>query len=580
MNDNFDNGKDSGEDTGAFGRDDSEGREESVFYSSSEGEWKNGHTAPPPEDRPPADGFAGTEDWQQRYYGQRPTQGDEQQDSGEDAGKEQGIQPEQPKAAKPVQEPDAVGGRVFYSSEQGEWKGAPHQPGEEPPRSDEAADRPPLWNEPNGSVQNGPDNTPYPQDPASEYKWSFQEYDSVKRESPEHPPKSRNKGLAVFTVIFSSLVIVSLCVFVGARMFGVFQSGPGGGQNTNSMPAGSLTIVNRPDEKEAPTTTGGKLTTQEIAKKVKPSVVGVVQYQRMQSLGPSASGSGVIMASDGYIVTNAHVVDGADSIKVVLNNGEEYEASLIGIDTKTDLAVIKISTTNLTPAEFGNSKQVEDGEPVVAIGNPGGIELAGSVTQGIVSAAEREVESSNGGYRMKCIQTDAAINPGNSGGALINQYGQVIGINSSKIAATDYEGIGFAIAMTEAKPIIDDLMNYGYVKDRVKIGISYTEVDAILAKLNGIPAGIYVEAVEQDSDAYAKGIRQGDIITHINGKEIASSDVITEELKNFKPGQTVTLTVFRSTVNGQTRTYEQSVVLSEDKGNASAIVGQGEALPK
>ena len=164
---------------------------------------------------------------------------------------------------------------------------------------------------------------------------------------------------------------------------------------------------------------------------------------------------------------------------------------------------------------------MEDGEPVVAIGNPGGIELAGSVTQGIVSAAEREVKSSNGGYRMKCIQTDAAINPGNSGGALINQYGQVIGINSSKIAATDYEGIGFAIAMTEAKPIIDDLLNYGYVKDRVKIGISYTEVDAILAKLNGIPAGIYVEAVEQDSDAYAKGIRQGDIITHINGKEIA-----------------------------------------------------------
>ena len=308
--------------------------------------------------------------------------------------------------------------------------------------------------------------------------------------------------------------------------------------------------------------------------------MGVVQYQRMQSLRPSASGSGVIMSSDGYIVTNAHVVDGADSIKVVLNNGEEYEASLIGIDTKTDLAVIKISATNLTPAEFGNSKQVEDGEPVVAIGNPGGIELAGSVTQGIVSAAEREVKSSNGGYRMKCIQTDAAINPGNSGGALINQYGQVIGINSSKIAATDYEGIGFAIAMTEAKPIIDDLLNYGYVKDRVKIGISYTEVDAILAKLNGIPAGIYVEAVEQDSDAYAKGIRQGDIITHINGKEIASSDVITEELKNFKPGQTVTLTVFRSTVNGQTRTYEQSVVLSEDKGNASSSVGQGETVPK
>lgn len=580
MNDNFDNRKDSEEDTGSFARDDSEDREDAVFYSSSEGEWKNGQPAPPPEDQPSADGFAGTEDWQQHAHGLQSAPGDERQSSGEDAKIEQGVQPEQPDRPGLAQEPDAVGGRVFYSSEQGEWRGAPVMPDAAPPQSGEAADSPPPWNAPGGVSQNQPDNMPYPQNPASEYKWSFQEYDSVKRDGPEHPKKSRNKGLAVFAVIFSSLVIVSLCVLIGARMFGGFQSSPGGGQNTGSKPAGSLTIVNRPEDGEAPTTTGGKLTTQEIAKKVKPSVVGVVQYQRMQSLGPSASGSGVIMSSDGYIVTNAHVVDGADSIKVVLNNGEEYEASLIGIDTKTDLAVIKISATNLTPAEFGNSKQVEDGEPVVAIGNPGGIELAGSVTQGIVSAAEREVKSSNGGYRMKCIQTDAAINPGNSGGALINQYGQVIGINSSKIAATDYEGIGFAIAMTEAKPIIDDLLNYGYVKDRVKIGISYTEVDAILAKLNGIPAGIYVEAVEPDSDAYAKGIRQGDIITHINGKEIASSDVITEELKNFKPGQTVTLTVFRSTVNGQTRTYEQSVVLSEDKGNASASVGQGETVPK
>ena len=182
----------------------------------------------------------------------------------------------------------------------------------------------------------------------------------------------------------------------------------------------------------------GSLTTTQIIKKVKPSVVGIVTYQGNNSFASSGAGSGIIMTSDGYILTNAHVVEKAVGIKVVLDNGEEYSASLIGSDTRTDIAVIKIEAQNLTYADFGNSDQVEEGERVVAIGNPTGMQLAGSTTQGIISALDRAVKSENG-YTMRFLQTDAAINPGNSGGPLVNEFGQVIGINSAKYVNEGYE---------------------------------------------------------------------------------------------------------------------------------------------
>lgn len=194
------------------------------------------------------------------------------------------------------------------------------------------------------------------------------------------------------------------------------------------------------------------LSTVEIAQKTLPSVAGIVTYQENET-EPLNQGSGLIFSQDGYIITNAHVVSGADGINVVLYNGEQYEGFVVGVDNRTDIAVLKIQAQNLYSAVFGDSEQLQVGEDVVAVGNPGGLELAGSVTRGIVSAVNRPVRTSfSSGYTVQCIQTDAAINPGNSGGPLVDSYGRVMGINSSKIATVDYEGIGFSIPSNTVLP--------------------------------------------------------------------------------------------------------------------------------
>ena len=222
------------------------------------------------------------------------------------------------------------------------------------------------------------------------------------------------------------------------------------------------------------------LTVSEIAKLVGPSCVGVINkakiqpqryydpfsgryyyYQSGDELVKQGSGSGIIISEDGYIVTNQHVIADASEITIILNTGDEYTATLIGADSKSDLAVLKINATGLTAAVLGDSSQVEVGDLAVAIGNPLGQELAGTVTAGVISAVNRKMTVENRSYNL--IQTDAAINPGNSGGALVNKYGEVIGINTIKMSQTSIEGIGFAIAISEAKPIIDDLMSGGYV---------------------------------------------------------------------------------------------------------------------
>ncbi|KAF5035663.1 putative serine protease HtrA [anaerobic digester metagenome] len=289
---------------------------------------------------------------------------------------------------------------------------------------------------------------------------------------------------------------------------------------------------------------------------------------------PSGEGSGIIINTDGYIVTNAHVVAGSTGINVELDNGETYSARLIGIDAKTDLAVIKIEAPDLIAAEFGNSDMLEVGETVVAIGNPGGSTLAGSVTQGIVSAVNRMIK--DGGYSSSFIQTDAAINPGNSGGALVNEYGQVIGINSSKIAAVDYEGIGFAIPVSEAKPVIDQLMAYGYVKGRTKIGISGVEINQTLSQINSIPVGIYIQSIDPTSDLAGKNVRQGDIITAIDGIKIETFDDISAFLKTKSPGDNVTLTLYRSArgIQGSGQTFSVTMKLMEDIDNATLVSRQ------
>ena len=292
-----------------------------------------------------------------------------------------------------------------------------------------------------------------------------------------------------------------------------------------------------------PVSYGNELTVPEIIEKAKPSVVAISVNVNNGWYGSSGTGSGVIMSADGKILTNQHVVIGASEIKVRLYDGKEYPATLIAEDEKTDLAVIQIEATGLVPAEFGDSDALVQGEIAVAIGNPLNLSLEGSVTQGIISAVSREIVLNN--KSMTYIQTDAAINPGNSGGALVNGKGQVIGINSAKVASSDVEGLGFAIPVNIALPVVEELIEHGYVKGRPSIGISVQNITRQIASYYRLPQGVQVILVTPDSAADKAGITSGDIIIGINGIVVTTSDELNNEKDKFNPGDTITLTVYR-----------------------------------
>lgn len=318
-------------------------------------------------------------------------------------------------------------------------------------------------------------------------------------------------------------------------------------------------------EEGGATQTGNKklLTVVEIARKVGPAVVGInTKMQGTNFFGmpatSSGSGSGIILSSDGYLVTNNHVIEGASEITVLLSDGTELPAKLIGGDARTDLAVLKMEGSNFPYATLGSSSQLQVGELAVAIGNPLGNELAGSVTGGYISALNRSITVDD--QKFNLIQTDAAINPGNSGGALVNNYGEVIGINSVKMSASGVEGIGFAIPIDEAKPIIEDLKNNGYVKGRPVIGIAGRDVSPQDSEYYGIPIGIYVLELTPYSAAEKAGIKIGDVITGIDGVPVETIEELNREKEKHKAGDVVTLTVIR-----EDDTIKIKLVLQEDK---------------
>jgi serine protease Do len=297
-----------------------------------------------------------------------------------------------------------------------------------------------------------------------------------------------------------------------------------------------------------------------IAKKAGPAIVGIrmtIAGTRYNYFGVSndrvGEGSGIIISKDGYIMTNYHVVYGADPkqgtasrtiLEVFLPDGREAKAVFKGGDEKTDLAVIKIDLEDLPTAELGDSSKLEVGELAVAIGNPLGMEFAGSVTVGVISALNRTIEIND--RTLNLIQTDAAINQGNSGGALLNSQGQVIGINSAKIAASGVEGLGFAIPINDAWPIVDQLIRYGYVRGRPYIGISGREISSVYASYYGISKGIYVIDIVEGSGADKAGIKRGDIIVAIAGKDVESIRDLDKIKEAYKPGDTVHVTIDRS----------------------------------
>ena len=447
-------------------------------------------------------------------------------------------------------------------------------------------------NAPNGGFQNfGGQQTPpqaAPQNP-QEYRWSYEDYDKISQGNVGYKPKN-NTGLKVFAAVMTVVFLVTAAAFAGFILYSRSRNGGDAALDNNISSSSSesrrdgpqLSLENRPaaDEEEY---TDGVLSTEEIAAKVRPSVVGIQTYRTEYPMQVYGTGSGIIMSEDGYIVTNAHVVSGATGgILVILDNNEEYEAEVVGIDEKTDVAVIKIDASNLTAAEFGNSDELVVGERIVAIGNPTGMNLAGSVTQGIVSGLKRLIsvtnEETNETIEMEAIQVDAAINPGNSGGALINKYGQVVGINSSKMSSTQIEGIGFAIPISTAKPIVDDLIAYGYVRGRVLLGITYYPVSDAVGAMSGYTPGLWVQSVREDMDAYAKGLRAGDIITQIDGQDVRDSATVKGILSAKKPGDSVELTVVQQSISGKIKTYTINVTLAEDKGSSQST-GSGSSEP-
>jgi serine protease Do len=374
-------------------------------------------------------------------------------------------------------------------------------------------------------------------------------------------PKKDKKPKIWLTALCSALAasIFTAAVFT-AGMYYVDTTGARTQTSVASNTTAIAPIENQSDaDAQLTAYKNGKkvLTIPEIAEKVGPSVVGVINKTTMSaqkyynpftgryyySSDPSmdgqtveqGSGSGIIFQDNGYIVTNQHVINGASEISVILNTGEEFTAKLVGQDTKTDLAVLKIDpgSTKLTAATLGDSTTVQVGETAVAIGNPMGQEFSGSVTAGIISAVNRTINIENRTYNL--LQTDAAINSGNSGGALINQYGEVIGINSVKLSTTGVEGMGFAIAISEAKPIIDDLMASGYVTGRPLIGIGIKDTGY----------GLFIGQITEGSGAEEAGLKVYDMIIEVDGQKVTSTEEVNQIRDKKKAGDYLTFKIVR-----------------------------------
>lgn len=392
------------------------------------------------------------------------------------------------------------------------------------------------------------------------------------------------KGVKVFVSAIVLILVFALGVGC-ATLFRDKKNNNGAYDERTTVDSASLEIADTPTTKKNGGNKDGKvLTAAEIAEKVRNWNVGVVVYSG-NSTSASGQGSGIVMARDSsgkytYILTCAHVIDDAGmKFKIQTEEGKTYDAQIVGFDTRTDVGVLKVKTTELEIAEFGSSDALSIGDPVYAIGNPGGIEFFGSFTGGYISAINRPV-SSEIGYTMKCIQHDAAINPGNSGGMLVNCYGQVVGINSQKIASTEYEGMSFAVPISSAKKIIDDLIAYSYVPDRPKLGISYYPVSAstqysMIAQIKGLPAGtLIINEISPDSSLAGTDARKYDMIIAVNGKKLTTADVLLELIDKGSVGDKLTLTLCRVNSDYSLDEFDVDVTLVEDKGTTETTTTQ------
>ena len=409
--------------------------------------------------------------------------------------------------------------------------------------------------------------------------------DSVYGNGPTEPPKNRGALVALMLILIIFLCgIVTMLSLMNIRLFRELNtdkreeelaisftteptveavektaptqpaapaavSAPNATMNLQAAPKG---IDNIPE--------GGGMSLQDIYTLNIPSVVSIT----CQGSRSASSGTGVVLSADGYIVTNAHVVENAHTYTVQLTDDRTFSARLVGCDDISDLAVLRIDCTDLTPAQFGDSSTLRVGDTVVAIGDPLGAAFRGTYTNGIVSAINRDVDMN--GRTMTLIQTNAALNSGNSGGPLINCYGQVIGINTMKIGAfTDtagVEGLGFAIPSTQVKEIVDQIIAQGYVSGRPTLGITGEALSTFYQHYYRMPAGLYITEVDPGSDAASKGIQEGDMLLYLDDTRIVSADDLKTAIYEYEVGEVVEVIIYS---RGQQ--YRMELTLGEDVPN-------------
>ena len=450
----------------------------------------------------------------------------------------QNEQPAQaPQSEQPMQQPQAEQPTQAPQSEQPMQQPQAEQPAQAPQSEQPQAEEPRT-----------PFQTPvqHPEFRQAQQQTGFGEVPpmSQKPHTPKNKKHSRGLALGLCGVAAACLLFAGGAV-VGNMAFGGHANSDSGTSASTSDSAPTLQINSKPESDSSNSSdnydTADGMAGEDIYKKVNPSVVSVIST----TAEGTGSGSGVIMSKDGYIITNNHVVDGAQSVSVQLSDGTSLDAEIIGTDEQTDLAVIKVTpTSDLTAAEFGDSDELEPGEYAYAIGSPGGVQFANTITGGRISAINRDLTVND--RVMTLIQTDASINNGNSGGALINKYGQVVGITSAKLSGNAFgsatvEGMGFAIPINTAKDIVDELIQNGYVSGRPSIGITGQNVESADGKVSGVQ----VYSIDSRAKAASEGLQVGDVITAVDGTPTPDMDKVNELKQDKKAGDKLTLSVYR-----------------------------------
>lgn len=460
-----------------------------------------------------------------------------------------------PQSEQPMPQPQAEQPAQAPQSEQPMQQPQAEQPAQAPqndqPMQQPQAEQPaqaPQSEQPQAEEPRTPFQTPvqHPEFHQAQQQTGFGEVPpmSQKPHTPKNKKHSRGLALGLCGVAAACLLFAGGAV-VGNMAFGGHANSDSGVSASTSDSAPTLQINSKPESDSSNSSdnydTADGMAGEDIYKKVNPSVVSVIST----TAEGTGSGSGVIMSKDGYIITNNHVVDGAQSVSVQLSDGTSLDAKIIGTDEQTDLAVIKVTpTSDLTAAEFGDSDELEPGEYAYAIGSPGGVQFANTITGGRISAINRDLTVND--RVMTLIQTDASINNGNSGGALINKYGQVVGITSAKLSGNAFgsatvEGMGFAIPINTAKDIVDELIQNGYVSGRPSIGITGQNVESADGKVSGVQ----VYSIDSRAKAASEGLQVGDVITAVDGTPTPDMDKVNELKQDKKAGDKLTLSVYR-----------------------------------